>query len=477
MIINGLDDDEQATLSELWKVWTSKLPRNMTRSVYYDHKQKLVDLGIAIPPHLTDIDLVLGWPAKAVDVLARRCKLERFFIPGTDEDPLGVQDLWRANDMEIELPQSITASLLHSCSFMTATPGGHGEPDVLISSQSALYGAGVWDFKLHQLKSALSITEFNDRGLVQQLLFFMRGKTVQCSRSGGNSWQIDRFINNLSRLPVEVLPYDPQLHRPFGSSRINRTVMGLTDSALRTLFRMEISAEFYSSPQRWIMGADESMFVDEQGNPKGQWEAILGRVWAAGRNEDGNAPAVGEFRPASQQPHIEQMRSLASIFASETSLPLRALGIVQDNPSSAEAMEYEERDLIQEARYAMGCYGPRIVRLMQTALQIRDGWDEMPAEVAQLSARWSNPANPAAAAMADAEVELFGAIPELRTSSIPFEMMDWDNATIERAMADIRRAGVSAVMDQLLRQRPQVNDGGNPAGATIPAGSSQPTGE
>lgn len=150
---------------------------------------------------------------------------------------------------------------------------------------------------------------------------------------------------------------------------------------------------------------------------------------------------------------------------------------MQDNPSSAEAMEYEERDLIGEARYAMDCYGPRIVRLMQTALQIRDGWDEMPPEVAQLSVRWSNPANPAAAAMADAVVKLLGAIPELRTSSIPFEMMDWDNATIERAMADMRRAGVSAVMDQLLRQRPQVNDDGIPAGAAIPAGSSQPTGE
>lgn len=469
MIVDGLNDDEQATLTELWKVWTSKLKRNLTRAVYYDHKNVLEDLGIAIPPHLTDIALVLGWPSKAVDVLARRCKLERFVTPGTDDDPLDIRGLWRGNDMDIELPQTLSSSLLHSCAFMSATPGMAGEPDVLISSQSALYGSGLWNHRLRRLKAALSIMEFNDLGLVQQFVFFIPGRTIRCIRSG-NSWNIERFDNRLDRLPVEVLPYKPRLDRPFGSSRINRTVMGLTDSALRTLFRMEISAEFYSSPQRWIMGADESMFVDEAGNPKSQWEAILGRVWAAGRDEDGEVPSVGQFNASSQQPHIEQIRSLAAVFASETSLPLRALGIVQDNPSSAEAMESEERDLIIEARYAMDCYGPRIVRLMQTALQIRDGWDEMPPEVADLDVRWSDPSNPPASASADAVVKLLGVMPALANSRVPLEMMDWDEATIDRAMSDMRRANTVAVMNQLMAQ----GNGGNTAGTPTPAGSDQP---
>lgn len=473
MIIDGLDNTEQATLTELWKVWTAKLRRNLTRAVYYDHKNTLEDLGIAIPPDLTDIAIVLGWPSKAVDVLARRCKFERFVTPGTDEDSLGVQELWRDNDMSIELPQTISSSLLHSCAFLMATPGMVGEPDVLISSQSALYGSGLWDHRLRRLKAALSIMEFNDLGLVQQFVFFMYGKTIRCVRREGNTWEIERFVNDLDRLPVEVLPYKPRLDRPFGSSRINRTVMGLTDSALRTLFRMEISAEFYSSPQRWIMGADESMFVDESGQPKSQWQAIIGRVWAAGRDEDGNAPTVGEFHPASQQPHIEQLRALSAVFASETSLPLRALGIVQDNPSSAEAMESEERDLIIEANYALDCYGPRIVRLMQTALQIRDGWDEMPDEVAELDVRWSDPSNPPASAAADAVVKLLGAMPGLAQSRVPLEMMDWDESRIERAMSDMRRTGMTAVMNQLLTQ----GNGSNAGGTDVPPGSDQPVGQ
>lgn len=471
MIIDGLETDEQATLTELWKVWTAKIKRNLTREVYYDHKQTLKDLGISIPPHLTDIDLVLGWPAKAVDVLARRIKLERFVTPGTDDDPLGIQELWRDNDMFIELPQTVSSGLLHSCSFLMATPGDVNEPDVLISSQSALYGSGIWDKRLRRLRAALSIMEFNDLGQVVRFVFFMPRKAIQCIRREANSWDIQRFGNDLDRLPVEVLPYKPRLDRPFGSSRINRTVMGLTDSAIRTLVRSEVSAEFYSSPQRWLMGADESAFVDESGQPKGQWQAIIGRVWALGKDEDGDAPTVGQFNAASQQPHIEHMRELAAVFASETSLPLRALGIVQDNPSSAEAMELEERDLITEARYAMDNYGPRIVRLMQTALQIRDGWDEMPDEVANLDVRWSDPSNPPKSASADAVVKLIGAIPGLAGSRIPLEMMDWDEATINRAMADMRRANASMVMNQLLTQ----GNGGNTPGTPAPSEPGQPT--
>lgn len=470
MIIDGLYDDEQATLTELWKVWTQKLKRNLTRKVYYDHKQVLQDLGIAIPPHLTDIGLVLGWPSKAVDMLARRIKLERFITAGTDDDPLGVHELWRSNDMSIEFPQTVTSSLLYSCAFMMATPGGEGEPDVLITSQSALYGSGLWDHRLRRLRAALSLNRFNELNQVEDFVFFMPGKTVRCRKTGDNTWDIERYPHSLDRLPVEVLPYMPDLDRPFGRSRINRSVMAQTDSAIRTMYRMEISAEFYSSPQRWIMGADESMFVDEHGNPKSQWEAILGRVWAAGRDELGEAPTVGEFRPASQQPHLEQMRTLASQFAAETSLPLRALGIVQDNPSSAEAMEFEERELIELAEFVMGsCFGPRLVRLMQTALQIRDGWDDMPEPATKLGVVWSNPANPPESALSDALVKLTTALPWLSQSRLALEMLNWDNAKIERGMADMRKAGVNAVIDQLL-QRPAVNDGGDSARAEIPAG-------
>jgi hypothetical protein len=457
-------------LSELWKVWTYKLRRNLIRAQYYDQHNVLKDLQIAIPPHLTNLELVLGWPAKAVDVLARRCKLDGFVVPGVDDDPFGVKDLWRDNDMHIELPQTLTSAFVHSCAFLTVTQGdaSMGEPEVLISTQSALYASGLWDARRRRLRAALTITDMDDIGRVTAWALFMYGVTIT-ARCIGERWQVERYTHTLDRLPVELIPYKPRLDRPFGCSRISRTVMGLSDSALRTLFRMEVHAEFFSSPQRYAMGADESMFVDADGNPLNQWEAILGRVWAAGRDPDtGDVPQLGQFAQASPQPHTEQLRSLAAMFCSETSLPLNALGIVQDNPSSADAIEAAERDLIIEARFAMDCFGPRLARAMATAVQIRDNLDTAPEELRHLDVLWRDPENPPQSAAGDFLIKTVQAMPWLAESKVPLEQLGWDATTVERAWADKRKANVTGLLQRLPVQNAQnpqnvqnpVNDAG-----------------
>lgn len=456
--IEGLTDDEKYTLNELWRVWTLKLRRNILRTQYYDQHNVLKDLGIAIPPHLTDLEMVLGWPAKAVDVLARRCKLDGFVVPGDENDLFGVQELWRGNDMHMELPQTLTSALVHSCAFLTVTKGDTsvGEPEVLISSQSALYGSGIWDARRRRLKAALTITDMDEIGRVTGWALFMPGVTVRALWNV-NNWELSRFTHTLDRLPVEVISYKPRLDRPFGCSRISRAVMGLSDSALRTLFRMEIHAEFFSSPQRYAMGADESMFMDADGEPITQWQAILGRVWAAGRDPDtGEVPQLGQFAQSSPQPHTEQLRSLAAMFCSETSLPLNALGIVQDNPSSADAIEAAERDLIIEARYTMECFGPRIARAMTTAVQIRDDLDEAPQELLRLDALWRDPENPPQSAAGDFLIKVVQAMPWLAESKVPLEQLGWDATTVERAWADKRRANVSSLLQRLPVNQPPV---------------------
>ncbi|MEN4399597.1 hypothetical protein [Mycolicibacterium conceptionense] len=441
--ISGLTDDESAILNELWSMWTRKLHRNILRSTYYDHKNLLKNLGIAIPPHLASIDMALGWPAKAVDVMARRCKFERFTLPG-DDDPLDIAPMLAENDFTMLLPQAITSTFVHSCSFWMATKGDTsiGEPEVLLSTQSAMFGAGLWDYRLRRLKAAFSVSNMDTMGRVTEWLMFLPRMTIR--GRWDRHWDIERYEHTLDRLPVEVLPYQPRLDRPFGKSRITRSVMGLTDSALRTLVRMEIGAEFYSSPQRWIMGADESMFQDAEGNMKSQWQALMGRIWAAPGDPDNPQaplPQVGQFNAQNPTPHTEQLRSLAAMFASETSLPLSELGIVHDNPSSAEAIEAAERSLIIEAKHVMDtCFTPRLVRFAQTALQIRDGWDAMPPEVAKLGIRWSAPENTMLSAAADSVVKILSVVPELANSDIPFEMLDWDDSTIGRARADIDKA-------------------------------------
>jgi hypothetical protein len=443
----------------------------LIRSEYYDQHNTLKDLGIAIPPHLVDLDLVLGWPAKAVDHLARRCKLDGFVVPGVDDDAFGVSALWRANEMALEFPQAVTSACVHSFSLLAITKGdvSAGEPEVLLSTHSALFSSGVWDSRRRRLKYAFAITDMDTIGRITAWALFIPGQTVSASLDpASGTWDLKTFTHTLNRLPVEVLPYSPRLDRPFGRSRISRAVMGLSDSALRSLVRMEVHAEFYSSPQRYAMGADESMFEDADGNKITQWQAIMGRVWAAGRDEDGNMPQLGQFTQSSPQGHSDQLRTLGALFCAETSLPLNALGIVQDNPSSAEAIEAAERDLIGAARDLTDVLGPRVARAMVTAVQIRDDLATPPDELLRLDAKWRDPEEPMRSAAGDFLIKVVQAMPWLAESKVPLEQLGWDATTVERAWADRRKGNVSSLLQRLPAQQQAipaagVTDAGNGA--------------
>lgn len=458
--IPSLSHGEQSTLNDLYRQYQEKLTRNRLRKVYYDSKNILKDLGIAIPPSMVNIDMALGWPAKAVDGLARRCVMDGFVIPGDDSQSLGIDALWDANEMDAQAPQAQSSAFIHACTFVPVTAGDtqSGEPPVLITPQSAMAGTGIWDPRRRRLSSALSIVDVSDAGTPTSLVMYLPDSTVSMNRTA-QGWAVDRRKHSLGRVPVRILPYKPRLDRVFGSSRISRPVMSLADQALRTAVRMEVSAEFYSSPQRWIMGADESAFQDADGNVKGQWEAIIGRLWAAGANEDGTLPQVGQFNAASPQPHHDQMRMLATQFSGETGIPVGSLGVVQDNPSSAEAIYAAKEDLLIEAEYANATFGAAWVKVALDAMQIVNGWDEIPEGLRQLRVKWRDPATPSRSSAADAVVKMVSAMPWLAETTVALEQLGWDETTVNRALADKRRAGTGALIDRLGQVQPGASGG------------------
>ena len=79
----------------------AKRARNRVRQNYYDQRVGLKDLGISIPPQLRNIDSVLGWPAKTVDVLADRIRFEKFIsTQESNIDPFGLNELVAQNDFQ-----------------------------------------------------------------------------------------------------------------------------------------------------------------------------------------------------------------------------------------------------------------------------------------------------------------------------------------------------------------------------------------
>lgn len=450
--VPSLTHDEQSALSELMAQLDGKLPRNLLRAAYYDGKNAVKDLGISTPPNFQRIATVLGWSAKAVDILNRRCNLDGVRIPGIEDvDSVGVGQLWRDNYLDTEASQAGVSSLIHSTAFLLRHQGDteSGEPAVLITARDALTGTGMWDRRRRCLRSFLSIIDTNESGRPTEMVMYLPGVIITMTWVGPQ-WRVDRRPHDYG-VPVEPLVYQPRLGRPFGSSRISRAVMSLHDSALRTVIRSEVTAELYSVGQRVLLGADERAFLNADGTVKSMWQAVLGRIWAIGRDEDGNMPQIADYPAASQQPHMDQLRSFAQLFAGETSIPLASLGISGDaNPTSSEAYDAGRDDLIHEAEGVTDGWTPAWRRTMLGALQMLNGWDEIPAEMHKLQLTWRSPAAPSRAAAADAGAKQLAAVPWLAETEVGLELLGLDKTQIQRALADKRRVQGRAAMQALI---------------------------
>jgi hypothetical protein len=445
-------DAEVSAVRDLWKVWRDKQPRNLLRSVYYDGKAPIRDLGIAIPPSMRGFSAVLGWPEKAVRQLAARNIFDGFVAPGQDDNPFDLGGVLEANRFDLELPQAIVSAYKHSCAFISTTLGdtSAGDPEVVIMARSAEWSAALWDRTRRRVSSALAITDATDTGDPTDLILYLPDWVVTVERRVGKWRVVDRQPNPLGVVLIEPLTYDPQLDRPFGRSRITRAVMDITDRAARTVLRTEISAEFYASPQRYVLGADEEAWADTN-----KWKAVMGRFLTLTKDEDGDTPQVGQFAQATMQPHFEMLRLLATQFAGETGVPVASLGVISDNPSSAEAIYAAKEDLIVEAQSANRVLGASLARVAQRAVMLRDGLTEPTPELRRLQTRWADPAFTSPVSAGDALVKLNAVFPWLGESEVALEMAGFTAPQITRLLSDKRRAGSGDVLAAIANAQQQ----------------------
>lgn len=447
-MIENLPEGDKLMLQRLLSEWSKKRYRNTLRTTYYEGKQLFRDFGISIPPQLRSFEPTMGWVAKGVDSLVDRTNFEGFVSSG--EVDFGVSEIVFDNNLENEFAQAFTSSAIHACSFLTVTHGGPGEPDVLVLPHAADEATAIWDSRRRGLSGFLAVTAW-DAGAPSGLLMMTRERVYKFHMDDGK-WHGEFRANPVGEVLAVALPYKPELKRPFGHSRISRAAMSITDSALRTVLRAEVSSEFYSSPQRWVLGADVEAFAGDN-----KWKAVLGRLLALERDPvSDELPQVGQFQASSPQPHTEQLRMWASLFAGEMGLSLNSLGIVQDNPSSAEAMYAAKEDLITDAIRATHTWGRGLVKAMQLAVMLRDGLNTVPREMKDLRAQFTDPSMASPAAQADAFVKRAQVIPGFAESEVGLEMAGLTREQILRFKAEQKRVGARNLLAALSNSPDEV---------------------
>lgn len=443
-VVVGLTPDDQEKMEELVKLWREKLARNQLRKKYYRQKNTLKDLGIAIPPNLKDLEASLGWASKAVDMLAVRSRFDGFVYQGKVER--GIDDVLRQNNFNLMYRQGVKSELIHSCSFLTVSKGGLRDPDVVVSAYSAENGAGKWNSRLKRIEYGMTIIEVDDKTRIPTWInLYTDEAVIECHKDGG-VWRATYLKHAQGRPLMEPLIHEPELDRPMGKSRISRAVMSIVDSAVRCSLRGEVSSEFFTSPQKYLLGVDDALFEGQS-----KWEAYIGNILAITRDENGDIPQFGQLSQMSMQPHIDYMRSLAARFAGETGIPVSSLGIIHDNPSSAEAMRTAQEDLITAAQDLNDTNGValRNIGLLIHAIRGNTTIDKLTEEERSIEVNWHNPAMPSVTAQTDAMIKQASIVQWLPETDVYWEELGYNKSQRLRLKEDKRRIQAEMLLQQL----------------------------
>lgn len=460
--------DEQKALREAMRMeLRRKVASNQRLENYAEGKFKVKNLNIAVPPSLADIGTVSDWPGTIVDAYYERMHFEGW----ADGGRFGMPALADQLDAQTAVAESTYDSLLFGVGFhmFERQTSGLGARWVM-RSVSPMEGTLLWDSASNLPVAALrrSMVQRTDGTVGVQEVMALPGQNLVL--------QGDDVVDAYSTIPGVVvaarMKNKLRSRKWTGRSLITRPVQYYTDAAVRTMLGMEINREFYTTPQRWAMNADMSMFVESDEPTKSEmieagWKAAAGKMLAFPPNEEGEPePKVGQFSPASPAPYTEQLRTYSQKLASATGLPVAYLGFSTENPPSGDAIRAWMERLTRgiDRMHRLSHQDMNLAGWMGLRLELgtqAPSWSEFASVVRP---KWEDPSTQTLAADTDAMSKAVAAGSVAPDDDWVYDLLRIPERERERVRSNLRKQGMSQLAE-ILQGR--VHPSGDPEAAQL----------
>ena len=377
---------------------SNKATRVQLRYNYYEMKKKMRKISALIPPEFRSLTYSLGWCSTAVDTLA-----DRLIYDGFENDDFMLGQIYAQNNADVLFDSAILSALISSCSFLYIDIDDSGYPRIeCIDGMSA---TGVIDPVANMLTEGYAVLERDKDKKPSLEAYFLPNRTEYYE--SGKTEPVEVYEHTAAYPLLVPVIYRPDAHRPFGHSRISRCCMDIVQSAVRTMLRTEVGAEFYSVPQKYVVGLSQDAEFDNR-------KATLSSFLKFTKDDEGKVPSLGQFQQQSMAPHLEHMKMLASMFAGETGLTLDDLGFSTGNPMSYDAIKASHESLRATAFKAQQTFGSCFVNAGYLAACLRDDFTYKRSAFADTKAVWRplfEPDASALGAVGDAVYKINEAVP------------------------------------------------------------------
>lgn len=355
-------------------------------------------------------------PRLAVTSLAERLRITGF--AGAD-----VWDDWLRLDLDQRSTVAMREALLFGQSFVTVWADANGMP--LVSVESPKQTAVITDPGTRVVTSA--VKRWRTQATTEAVIYLpdqiirLRANTPGAATAGFDV--VDVLDNPIGQVPVVPVRNSDliSVYRPnangitdVGHSEIT-DLMPLVDGLNKVLTDMLVTSEYVGRPRRWatgielverqVIGSDGNPVVDEDNNAVMETVSPIPEGDRLMTSENDQAK-FGQLDAASLNGYQNAVNVLLTQIMAVSALPGHYVGVMTDNPTSADAIRSSEASLTARAEARQQVFGRAWEQVARLMVAVRDGVD--PATV-DVRVQWAYASTRSIAAEADATVKLYQA--------------------------------------------------------------------
>lgn len=441
-------------LRDLVDVYNDHRPGNDTKNRYYEGKIALneVNLGIAMPQGMSNLEIACAWGAKTVDVLASRSMFDGF-VGENGSDVEGLNRIVTGNRLLAEYMKACRDELKFGCTF--AALSKDPQYGCKIRFHSPQTAAALWDGEKGRISCGMAIIDTapdssKEKTWSPSVVNLYTDEAIVVLTRHDTRWSAEYKPHKMGRPLMEPLIWNATSAKPFGRSRIKEPIRRLIQSYVRTVANATIGLEFSTAPQKYLLGVTDDQY-DEIINQK--FKQYVGSIIASTTNpETGEKPTFGQLQQGTITPHVEMLRMLATQFSAATGLSVTDTGVVNDaNPTSSDAILAQSQTLVTMAEQLNAGNGDalRMIALMAMAIAEDKTIDQLSDSQKDVIAHFKNPAMPSVAVTADAAIKIASARESFAQTDTFLEMIGFDQADIRRIKAQEQRERGMRLLDEM----------------------------
>ena len=423
---------------------------------YYQGRQRLEQLGMAIPPSMRRFLVIANWGRVVVGTKADRQQVRSLFLPREETADPELRAIWDGSNLDAHVQMFNRDRMIYGRAFLSVGTNEDDPSLPLVRVESPREMVAQVDVRREVVTAAArfyGVDEDTNDGPTNVTLY-LPNETVWVDKRDGRWYDVDRDQHELGAVPVIM-----HLNRRMSSGWVGESeltdIIPLMDAAARSLTNLQFAQEAHGIPRMWMTGVERGDFIGPDGKPIPQFEAYFDAIHTLTKTD----AKIGQLTAAD----LKNFETALDIYGQQASIvtgfPARYFGTTTVQPPTEGSVVADESKLIRSVEADNVEVGKTLGWAGALALRFASGeW----VEGNRVRVEWFNPATPTIAQREDALAKRRAAGVLSREGY--WDELGWSEARKEKERAYLEREASDPALEGIVSSLMGTADAGTEPG-------------